>query len=30
MLVSADDSPVPTFDTTQIHAEAAAEYALTE
>ena len=28
MLVSANDSPVPTFDTTQIHAEAAAEYAL--
>jgi aspartate racemase len=30
MLVSADDSPVPTFDTTQIHAEAAVEYALLE
>ena len=29
MLISADDSPVPTFDTTQIHAEAAADYALT-
>lgn len=28
MLVSAADSPVPTFDTTQIHAEAAAAYAL--
>ena len=28
MLVSADDSPVPTFDTTKIHVEAAAEYAL--
>ena len=28
MLVSGDDSTVPTFDTTQIHAEAAAEYAL--
>ena len=30
MLVSADDSTVPTFDTTQIHAEAAADYALRE
>ncbi len=28
MLVSDQDSPVPTFDTTQIHAEAAVEYAL--
>lgn len=28
MLVSGNDSVVPTFDTTQIHAEAAAEYAL--
>jgi aspartate racemase len=28
MLISADDSPVPTFDTTQIHAEAAVDYAL--
>ena len=30
MLISTADSPVPTFDTTQIHAEAAAEYALTK
>jgi len=30
MLVSADDSTVPTFDTAQIHAEAAAECALRE
>jgi aspartate racemase len=28
MLISANDSPVPTFDTTEIHVEAAAEYAL--
>ena len=28
MLISAADAPVPTFDTTLIHAEAAAEYAL--
>ena len=28
MLISANDSPVPTFDTTEIHAQAAAEYAL--
>ena len=28
MLIGPDDSPVPTFDTTQLHAEAAAEYAL--
>jgi aspartate racemase len=29
MLVGPADSPVPTFDTTRIHAEAAADYALT-
>lgn len=28
MLIGAEDSPVPTFDTTEIHAEAAADYAL--
>jgi len=30
MLIGAGDSPVPTFDTTQIHADAAAEYALND
>lgn len=29
MLISANDSPVPTFDTTRLHAEAAANYAVT-
>lgn len=29
MLVSEDDSPLPVFDTTEIHAEAAVEFALT-
>jgi aspartate racemase len=30
LLIGPDDSPVPVFDTTQIHAEAAVEYALAE
>ena len=30
LLVGDDQSPIPTFDTTRIHAEAAVEYALEE
>jgi aspartate racemase len=30
MLVGVNDSPVPIFDTTELHAKAAAEYALTQ